>query len=209
MGFAARNGRARRRGKEGAMKSIAQAAVAVMALFGLAACGGGGNGNGGAIHWRHDVEGAYGAALAWDGRKFAWGDSPFPRTPDHVERTDFAEVLHFTGPALGAVAGNILPTRGKVDIFLRGLTMTFHFGFVTPLPVVCPDEYPSCESISDLDHVSAPIRHVDDWAWDDSAGSGEFLEMHREGLDAVTGIEIYSNASGQQVHAAYFAEQSP
>ena len=200
------------------MKAIAQAAVAVTALFGLAACGGGGNGNGGggAIYWQHDVEPAYGATLVWNGRNFAWGDSPFPRTPDHVERTDFAELLHFTSPAFGAVAGNIRPTWGKVDIFLRGRTMTFHFGFVTPLPVVCPDEYPSCGEPPDLDHVSAPIRRIDDWAWDDSAGSGEFLATildvfsgKREGLDAVTGVEIYDNASGQQVHVAYFAEQSP
>lgn len=86
--------------------------------------------------------------------------------------------------------------------------MTFNFGFVIPLPTVCPDEG-SCERPPDLDHVSAPIRHIADWAWDDSAGSGEFLAMHREGLDAVTGIEVYDNASGQQVHVAYFAEQSP
>lgn len=197
------------------MKSIAQAAFAVIAPFGFAACGGGGNGGGGAIHWQHDVEGAYGAALVWDGRNFTLGDSPFPRTPGHVERADFAELLHFTGPALGAVVGNARPTWGGVDIFLHGRTMTFRFGFVTPLPVVCPDEYP-CETQPDLGRVSAPIRRIDDWAWDDSAGSGEFLATirdvfsgKREGLDAVTGVEIYDNASGQQVHVAYFAERSP
>ena len=192
------------------MKSIAQAAFAVIAPFGLAACDGGGNGvGGGAIHWQHDVEGAYGAALVWDGRNFTLGDSPFPRTPGHVERADLAELLHFTGPALGAVVGNARPTWGGVDVFLHEGAMTFRFVFVTPLPVVCPDEYPSCGDPPDLDHVSAPIRHIADWAWDDSAGSGEFLAMHREGLDAVTGVEIYDNASGQQVHVAYFAEQSP
>lgn len=93
------------------MKAIVQVAFVVIALFGLAACGGGGNGGGeDEIYWQHDVEGAYGAALVWDGRNFAWGDSPFPRTPGHVERTDFAELLRFTGPALGAIAGNARPT---------------------------------------------------------------------------------------------------
>lgn len=198
------------------MKAIAQAAFAVIAPFGLAACGGDGNGDGaGAVHWQHDVEGEYGAALVWDGRNFARGDSPFPRTPGHVERTDFAELLRFTGPAIGAVVGNARPTWGGVDIFFHGREMTFHFGFAAPRLAPC-DEYP-CETRPDLDHVSAPIRHIDDWAWDDPAGTGEFLAMirdafsgKRDGLDAVTGVEIYDNASGQQVYVAYFAElQSP
>lgn len=179
-----------------------------MALFGLTACGGGGNGGdgGGAIYWRHDVEGAHGAALVWDGRNFAWGDSPFPRTPSHVERTDFAELLRFTGPALGAVVGNTHPRWGQANILLRGLTMTFNFVFILD-PVPC-DGSP-CDPLPDLDRVSAPIRHIDDWAWSDPAGSGEFLAMHGEGLDTVTEVEIYDNASGRQVHVAYFAEQSP
>ena len=177
------------------MKTIAQTAFAIVALFGLAACGGGGGGGGGggSTDWRQGFVGGW--SLVWDRRDFAWNDRretvggfsvSFPLSRSYT----------WSGDAWGAIAGDAAPEEGRGHIAIGVGETRMFFGFEFLNSRLNPP-------------LGQRITREASTSWDDSAGSGEFHNALPLGTDdeivpyTAYGVQIYDNARGQQVQAAY------